>query len=58
MADFHQLGPLGLVGLVVAMSLCVSVCLFVPFPWDFLCCRTGAERASSVDLCDLDLDLD
>ena len=30
-SDFHQLGPLGRVGLVVAKS----VCLFVPFPCDF-----------------------
>ena len=33
--DFHQLGPLGRVGLVVDMSVCVCVCLFVPFPCDF-----------------------
>ena len=33
---FHQLGPLGRVGLVVAMSVCLSVCLFdVPFPCNF-----------------------
>ena len=35
---FHQLGPgpLGRVGLVVAMSVCVSVCLWnVPFQCDF-----------------------
>ena len=25
--DFHQLGPLGRVGLVVAMSVCLSTCL-------------------------------
>ena len=33
--DFHRIGPLGRFGLVVAMSVCVSVCLFVPFPCDF-----------------------
>jgi hypothetical protein len=26
---FHQLGPLGQVGLVVVMSVCLSVCLYV-----------------------------
>ena len=34
-SSFHQLGPLGRVGLVVAMSLCCR--LLVPFPCDF--CR-------------------
>ena len=33
--DFHQLGPLGRVGLVVTESVCLFVCLFVPFPCDF-----------------------
>ena len=35
--DFHQLGPeLGRVGLVVDMSVCLSVCVSdVPFPCDF-----------------------
>ena len=28
-ADFHQIGPLGRVGLVVDMSMCLSVCLSV-----------------------------
>jgi hypothetical protein len=28
-AEFHQLGPLGRVGLVVDMSVCVFVCVFV-----------------------------
>ena len=52
----QQLGPLGRVGLVVAMSVCCRLC--VPFPCIFLRGRTGAERASSVDWCDLDLNLD
>ena len=34
-AYFHQLGPLGRVGLVVDMSVCLSVCVSVPFPCDF-----------------------
>ena len=56
---FHQLGPLGRVGLVVAMCVCIFVCFSdVLFSCDFLCGRTGAERASSVDWCDLDLDLE
>ena len=55
---FHQLGPLGRVGLVVAKSVSVlSVCL-TPSHAIFLRGRTGAERASSVDWCDLDLNLD
>ena len=29
-ASFHQLGPLGRVGLEVAKSVCLFVCLFVP----------------------------
>ena len=54
---FHQLGPQGRVGLVVTKSVCLSVCLFiVPFQCDFLRGRTSAERASSVDWCDLDLE--
>ena len=60
--NFQQLGPLGRVGLVVAMCVCLSVCLFVclmsPFHVIFLRGRTGAERASSVDWCDPNLDLD
>ena len=57
---FHQLGPLVRVGLVVAMCVCFSVCLFVclmsPFHVIFLRGWTGAEDASSVDWCDLDLE--
>ena len=34
MWDFHQLGPLGRVGLVVAMCVCFFVSLFVSM---FLC---------------------
>ena len=34
--DFHRIGPLGRFGLVVAMSMCLCVCLSdVPFPCDF-----------------------
>ena len=33
--SFHRIGPLGQFGLVVAKSVCVSVCLCVPFPCDF-----------------------
>ena len=59
---FHQLGPLGRVGLVVAMCVCFYLCFFVclmsPFDVIFLRGRTGAERASSMDWCDLDLNLD
>ena len=33
--DFHQLGPLGRVGLVVTKSVCKFYYVFVPFPWDF-----------------------
>ena len=33
--NFHQLGPLGRVGLVVDTSVCLCVCLFVPFPCNF-----------------------
>ena len=57
----HQLGPLGPVGLVVAKSVCFCVVIgvFVPFPCDFfLRGLTGAERASSVDWCNLGLDLE
>ena len=55
--NFHQLGPLGQVCLVVAKSFCVFVCcVFVPFPCDFLRGRTGAERALSVDWCNIDLE--
>ena len=32
---FHQLGPLGRVGLAVTESVCLFVCLCVPFPCDF-----------------------
>ena len=55
---FHQLGPLGQVGLVVTKSVCLSVCLLSPSHAIFLRGRTGAERALSVDWCNLDLDLD
>ena len=59
--DFHQLSPLGRVGLVVAMCVCFFVSLFVslmsPIHVIFLRGRTGAKRASSVDWCNLDLDL-
>ena len=59
---FHQLCPLGRVCLVVAMCVSLSVCLFVclmsHFHVIFLRGRTGAERALSVDWCDLDLDLE
>ena len=54
---FHQVGPLGRVGLVVAMSVCLFTCLSSSHAI-FLCGPTGAERASFVDWCDLDLDLD
>ena len=55
---FHQLGPLGRVGLVVAKSVSVlSVCLS-PSHAIFLRGRTGAERAFSVDWCNLNLKLD
>ena len=56
---FHQLGPLGQVNLIVTKSFSVllSVCLS-PSHAIFLRGRTGAERSSSVDLCDLDLDID
>ena len=44
------------------MGVCFFVSLFVslmsPFHVIFLRGRTGAERASSVDWCDLALDLD
>ena len=49
---FHQLGPPGRVGLVVAMSVC---CCLSPSHVIFLRGRTGAVRASFVDWCDLDL---
>ena len=62
---FHQLGPLGRVGLLVEMCVCLCVCVLsvclsdVPFSCNFfLRGQTGAERASSVDWCDLNLDLD
>ena len=49
-------------GLVVAMCVCMSVCLFVclmsPFHIIFLRGRTSAERALSMDWCNLDLDQD
>ena len=61
-SNFHQLGPLGRVGLVVAMCVCFFLCFFVclmsPFHVIFLRCRTGAEGALSVDWCNLDFDLD
>ena len=42
---FHQLGPLGRVGLVVAKSVCLCVCLSVcPNPLHFF--WTGADCAS------------
>ena len=40
------------------MSVCLFVCLMSPFHVIFLRGRTGAERASSVDWCDLNLDLE
>ena len=40
------------------MFVLVFVSLMSPFHVIFLRGRTGAERASSVDWCDLDLDLD
>ena len=55
--SFHQLSPLGRVGLVVAMCVCLFVSLMCPFHVIFLRGRPGAERALSVDWCDLDLDL-
>ena len=54
---FHQLGPLGRVGLVVTKSVCVFFVCPLPMQF-FLRGRIVAERASSVDWCDLDLDLD
>ena len=36
---FHSIGPLGRFGLVVAMSVCVFIYLYVPFPCDFF--RSG-----------------
>ena len=49
-------------GLVVTMCVCFYLCFFVclmsPFHVIFLRCRTGAEYASSMEWCDLDLDLD
>ena len=47
--DFHQLGPLGRVGVFTCLSPSHAI---------FLCGRIGAERALSVDWCDLDLDLE
>ena len=35
LTTFHQLGPLGRVGLVVAESVCLSICLSVPFQCNF-----------------------
>ena len=52
---FYQLGPLGRVGLAVAMS--VGVVFLSPSHAIFLRGTTGAERALSVDWCNLDLDL-
>ena len=65
---FHQLGPLGRDDLVVAMffsssvflfvfSVCLFVSLMSPFHVIFLRGRTGAECASSVDWCNLNLNL-
>ena len=42
----------------VCLSVCLRVCLMSPFHVIILRGRTGAERASSVDWCDLDLDID
>ena len=53
---FHQLGPLGRVGLVVAMSVCCI--LSVPFPCIFFEWSDWCRAASSVDWCHLNLDLD
>ena len=58
MLNFHQLGPLGRVGLVVDMCVCFSVSLMSPFHVIFVRGRTGAERASGVDWCKLHLDLE
>ena len=56
---FPQLGPLGRVGLVVAKSVSVlSVCLSPSHAIFFLRGRTEAERALSVDWCDLNIKLD
>ena len=42
----------------MCLYVCLSVCLSnVPFSCNFLRGRTGAERVSSVDWCDLNLDL-
>ena len=55
---FHQLGPLGRVGLAITKSVCLSVFLLLsPSHAIFLRGRTGAERASSVDWCNLNLNL-
>ena len=53
---FHQLGPLGRVGLIVAKSVCsLFLCLSLSHAI-FLHGRTGADRAWSVDWCDLNLE--
>ena len=57
-ANFHQLGPLGQVGLVVAKSVCVLFVFLSPSHVIFLLGRTGAERASSMEWCNIDLDLE
>ena len=56
---FHQLGPLGRVGLGVAKSVCVFVCLSpshgIFFAWSDWC---GACLVRGLVRVDLDLDLD
>ena len=52
--NFSPTLPLGRVGLVVTMSVS---CILSPSHAIFLRGRTGAERASSVDWCDLHLEL-
>ena len=64
--NFHKLGPLGRAITKSASGpswsssrdVCLFLCWFSPFHVIFLRGRTGAERAWSVDWCDLDLDLD
>ena len=57
-SHFPQLGPLGRVGLVVTKSVCVLFVCLSPSNAIFLRGRTGAEHASFVDWCDLDLNLE
>ena len=40
---FHRIGPVGRLGLVVAMSVCVCVFLCVPFPCDFFRSLIGPQ---------------